>query len=73
MIFAATMICKGYSQLNEDMELFKLAMSFILTTSIPQIYYGIEIAMKSTGDHELRKDFPGGWTGDKINAFTERD
>ena len=60
-----------FSQLNEDMDLFKMAMSFILTTrGIPQIYYGTEIAMKSTGDHgELRKDFPGGWTGDKINAF----
>ena len=60
-----------FSQLNEDMDLFKMAMSFILTTrGIPQIYYGTEIAMKSTGDHgELRKDFPGGWTGDKIDAF----
>ena len=60
-----------FSQLNEDMDLFKMAMSFILTTrGIPQIYYGTEIAMKSTGDHgELRKDFPGGWTDDKIDAF----
>ena len=47
-------------------------MSIILTTrGIPQIYYGTEIIMKSTGDHgELRKDFPGGWGGDEANAFT---
>jgi glycosidase len=60
-----------YSQLNEDMDLYKMAMSFILTVrGIPQIYYGTEIAMESTGDHgALRKDFPGGWSDDKANAF----
>ena len=60
-----------YSQLSENMDLYKIAMSFILTTrGIPQIYYGAEIAMTSTRDHgELRKDFPGGWAGDKIDAF----
>ena len=61
-----------YSQLNHDIDLYKMAMSIILTTrGIPQIYYGTEIIMKSTDDHgELRKDFPGGWEGDKVNAFT---
>ena len=60
-----------YSQLSENMDIYKMAMSFILTTrGIPQIYYGAEIAMTSTRDHgELRKDFPGGWAGDKIDAF----
>ena len=63
-----------YSQLNHDFGLFKMAMSIILTTrGIPQIYYGTEIILKSTGDHgELRKDFPGGWEGDRINAFTRK-
>ena len=61
-----------YSQLNDDMDLYKMAMSIVLTTrGIPQIYYGTEIILKSTGDHgELRKDFPGGWQGDRANAFT---
>jgi len=61
-----------YSQLNHDMDLYKMAMSIILTMrGIPQIYYGTEIILKSTGDHgELRKDFPGGWQGDRVNAFT---
>ena len=60
-----------YSQLDGNMDLYKMAMSFILTTrGIPQVYYGTEIAMTSTADHgELRKDFPGGWPGDKIDAF----
>jgi glycosidase len=61
-----------YSQLNEQMDLYKMAMTIINTVrGIPQIYYGTEIAMSSTGDHgALRKDFPGGWPGDKVNAFT---
>src|SRR5690606_14938124 len=41
---------------------------------IPQLYYGTEILMQNSakpGDHGLiRTDFPGGWDGDPINAFT---
>ena len=61
-----------YSQLNEQMDLYKMAMIIISTVrGIPQIYYGTEIAMSSIDDHgALRKDFPGGWPGDKVNAFT---
>ena len=61
-----------YSQLNERMDLYKMAMSIICTIrGIPQIYYGTEIAMTSTGDHgELRRDFPGGWPNDEVNAFS---
>ena len=59
-----------YSQLNNNIKLLKMAMSFILTTrGIPQIYYGTEIAMKSSRDHgDIRSDFPGGWEGDRSNA-----
>lgn len=53
---------------------YKQALLFLLTTrGIPQIYYGTEILMagdKSNGDGTLRNDFPGGWPGDKKNAFT---
>jgi len=52
----------------------KMAMAFILTCrGIPQIYYGSEVLMTTGEDkryEQLRKDFPGGWTGDTINAFT---
>ena len=63
-----------YSQLNNNIDLYKMAMSFILTTrGIPQIYYGTEIIMESTADHgELRRDFPGGWKGDKVNGFSRK-
>ena len=63
-----------YSQLNNNIDLYKMAMSFILTTrGIPQIYYGTEIIMESTADHgELRRDFPGGWKGDKVNSFNRK-
>ena len=50
------------------------ALLYLLTTrGIPQIYYGTEILMpgdKGEGDGTLRRDFPGGWTGDKTNCFT---
>jgi len=48
-------------------------MTFLMTTrGIPQVYYGGEILMtgfKREGDGSLRKDFPGGWSGDVINGF----
>jgi glycosidase len=63
-----------YTQLDEDFELYKMAMSYLLTTrGIPQVFYGTEILMSNLGtdDHGvIRTDFPGGWSGDKSNAFT---
>ncbi|GAB5378881.1 MAG: glycoside hydrolase family 13 protein [Aliiglaciecola sp.] len=63
-----------YSQLNEETDLFYMAMTYVLTTrGIPQIFYGTEILMANPGtdDHGIiRTDFPGGWQSDKVNAFT---
>ena len=63
-----------FTYLNENFDLFKLGITFFLTTrGIPQIYYGTEILMKNpeTKDHGvIRSDFPGGWAEDKMNAFT---
>ena len=63
-----------FTQINEDFDLFKLAIAYTLTTrGTPQIYYGTEILMKNpgTGDHGIiRSDFPGGWAGDADNGFT---
>ena len=60
--------------LNGDLAKYKMAMSFLMTTrGIPQIYYGTEIGMtgnKDKGDGDIRHDFPGGWVGDSINAFS---
>ncbi len=50
----------------------KLAQTFIMTTrGTPLLYYGDEIAMPGGGDPDNRKDFPGGFKGDKQNAFEE--
>lgn len=63
-----------YMQVGMDDDLYKLGITYILTTrGIPQIFYGSEILMTHTeGDHHgwIRKDFPGGWEGDPVNAFT---
>ena len=66
----------GRFSLKEDKDLrkYKQGMAFLLTTrGIPQIYYGTEILMTGTkeeGDGVIRTDFPGGWEGDEVNAFT---
>jgi glycosidase len=49
----------------------KLAHTFLLTTrGVPQIYYGDEIAMTGADEPATRQDFPGGFPGDRRNAFT---
>jgi glycosidase len=67
-------VSRLYSALDEDLALYKLALTYVLTMHrIPQLYYGTEILMTSTkhrDDGAFRRDFPGGWSGDKINAFT---
>jgi neopullulanase len=48
----------------------KLHLAFIMTVrGIPQIYAGEEIAMEGEDDPNNRRDFPGGFPGDKRNAF----
>jgi len=64
-----------FTQLKGDIISTKMAVSFILTLPrIPELYYGTEILMndfEKPGDHGLiRTDFPGGWEGDTVNAFT---
>ncbi len=69
-------IDRFYSAINYNQNIYKMALSFLLTTrGIPEIYYGTEILMDgfgSEGHFNIRKDFPGGWQGDKINAFTQK-
>lgn len=49
----------------------KLANALVLTTrGVPQLYYGDEIAMEGGDEPTTRGDFPGGFAGDKRNAFT---
>ena len=49
----------------------KLAQTLIMTSrGTPLLYYGDEIAMPGGPDPDNRRDFPGGFPGDKRNAFT---
>lgn len=49
----------------------KLANTVVLTTrGVPQLYYGDELAMTGPDEPTTRKDFPGGFPGDKRSAFT---
>lgn len=63
-----------FSVLDENVAKQKMAIKWLLTTrGIPQMYYGTEVIMKgiSNPDGWVRLDFPGGWEGDKKNAFTQ--
>lgn len=63
-----------YTELDEQDAHWQMAMVLTLTMrGIPQMYYGTEILMTNPGtdDHGvIRTDFPGGWQGDDVNAFT---
>lgn len=60
---------------NGDLNSYKLATTILATVrGIPQLYYGSEIGMRGSkgkgGDADIRRDFPGGWKSDPINAFS---
>ena len=59
---------------GKDTLALKQALALLLTVKrIPQLYYGTEILMNGTKevtDGNVRKDFPGGFPGDKKNCFT---
>lgn len=64
----------GDGLLDGDLANYKLAMTLVLTTrGIPQLYYGDEIGMAgnrdTSGDGDIRRDFPGGWNDDAQDAF----
>jgi glycosidase len=61
-----------YLSVGKDINKFKMGLVFLLTTrGIPQLYYGDELLMDGDGGYHpnVRKDFPGGWPGDVVNAF----
>ena len=71
-----------FSVIGEDFDKYKIGLTWLLTTrGIPSMYYGKEILMKNVkdpSDAEVRRDFPGGFPGDKANKFeaagrTERE
>ena len=64
-----------FTQMDGNITHTKMALSYyaVLPRTF-QMYYGTEILMNdfaNPGDHGLiRTDFPGGWNGDEVNAFT---
>lgn len=65
-----------WSVLGEDPALWRMAMLHVATIrGIPQFYYGTEVLMDSPierDDAATRRDFPGGWVGDRSDAVTGR-
>lgn len=62
-----------FSTVNEDVTKVKMGLGWLLTCrGIPQLYYGTEVLMKGIANPDgwVRLDFPGGWKGDRKNAFT---
>ena len=59
---------------GRDSLALKQALALLLTVRrIPQLYYGTEILMNGTKevtDGDVRKDFPGGFPGDRHDCFT---
>jgi glycosidase len=67
-------LSRFYLLVGKDIQKFKMGLAFLLTTrGIPQLYYGTELLMDGDGGHHpnVRKDFPGGWKEDSVNAFTK--
>ena len=60
---------------GKDTLALKQAYALLLTMNrIPQLYYGTEVLMNGTKevtDGNVRKDFPGGFPGDRHDCFTE--
>lgn len=65
-----------FSEVGEDLDKYKMGVTWLLTMrGIPSLYYGTEILMKNfknPTDAEVRRNFPGGFPGDKESAFTEK-
>jgi glycosidase len=57
---------------NATLDGLKLAFTCMFAIrGVPLLYYGDEIAMQGGDDPDNRRDFPGGWSGDAVNAFNK--
>ena len=65
-----------FTLLGRDYDLWRIAIAFVATTrGIPELTYGTEILMANDppkDDGDIRRDFPGGWAGDAVDAFSGR-
>lgn len=76
LVFAENHDCGRFLHtMRGDVRKQKMATAFLAAVrGIPQLYIGSEVLMDGDGGQhsEIRKDFPGGWTGDTQNFFTAR-
>ncbi len=67
-------VSRFYTVVQENYSKYKSGMAFLLTMrGIPQIYYMTELLGSGNewpSHGNIRKEFPGGWAGDKVNKFT---
>lgn len=66
-------LSRWYSVVDSNLDKDKMGFEWLLTArGVPQMYYGDEVLMAgvTNPDGWVRLDFPGGWNGDKVNAFT---
>lgn len=60
----------------DSLDHWKQAQTILLTVpGIPQVYYGTELLMagdRKAGDGNVRRDMPGGFPGDTVNAFSRQ-
>jgi glycosidase len=70
VVFMGNHDTQRFATAAKDAGAVKLALAYVLTTrGTAQIYSGDEIAMQGGDDPDNRRDFPGGFAGDKQDAF----
>lgn len=70
-----------YTEFGRSLPKVKMAMTLVSTMrGIPQIYYGTELLFENDPRgqgfllyDQCRPDFPGGWPGDSVNLFLDKD
>lgn len=68
-------LTRFFNTVGKDPAKFRLALTFLLTTrGTPQLYYATELMMDgdASSHPDIRRDFPGGWKEDAVNAFTSQ-
>lgn len=66
-------VMRALLQAKGDVKKFKMALAILLTSrGIPSLLYGTEVGIEGGPSNDLaRADFPGGFPGDSLNAFSE--
>jgi glycosidase len=69
-------VMRTMDMVHNDRARYRMIFKILMTMrGIPQIYYGSEIGLSGGGsreDGDIRCNFPGGFPGDPMNAFTAK-